>query len=98
MATQVPSSSASAVFDQEGPRELAAGRTSNVSQNGDDREKNATNGIPEKNHEYVTGSKLMFILVSATLVYFLLMLDGSVLSTTIPQITSEFDSLLDVGW
>lgn len=38
------------------------------------------------------------IIVPATLVYFLVMLDGSIISTAIPQITVEFNSLLDVGW
>ncbi|KAL4997556.1 putative MFS transporter [Aspergillus recurvatus] len=38
------------------------------------------------------------IIIPTTLVYFLLMLDGSIISVAIPAITSEFDSLLDIGW
>lgn len=38
------------------------------------------------------------ILFPATLVYFLVMLDSSIISTAIPEITNEFNSLLDVGW
>ncbi|KAL1881219.1 hypothetical protein Daus18300_001070 [Diaporthe australafricana] len=52
----------------------------------------------EAKQEYVTGIKLVFILVSVTLVYFLLMLDSSIISTAIPQITTDFKALLDVGW
>jgi hypothetical protein len=65
-----------------------------ISQNEADSEKNPK----EEEHEYVTGVKLIFIIISVTLVYFLVMLDGSIVSTAIPQITSDFDSLLDVGW
>ncbi|KAI6085886.1 MFS general substrate transporter [Hypoxylon rubiginosum] len=42
--------------------------------------------------------KLMVIMVPVTLVYFLLMLDTSIVSTAVPTITSEFDSLKDIGW
>ncbi|KAL2866060.1 MDR family MFS transporter [Aspergillus lucknowensis] len=40
----------------------------------------------------------VIILIPTTLVYFLLMLDGSIISVAIPAITSAFDSLLDIGW
>lgn len=71
------------------------------------------------NYEYVTGIKLALILAAVTLVYFLIMLDGSIVATVgtyllwivshvvnselilsqaIPKITTEFHSLLDVGW
>ncbi|KAK1759802.1 MFS general substrate transporter [Echria macrotheca] len=49
-------------------------------------------------HEYVTGPKLFAILVPTTLVYFLVMLDGSIIATAIPAITTQFDSLLDIAW
>jgi hypothetical protein len=64
-----------------------------MSQNEKDSEKNSK----EEEHEYVTGVKLILIIIPVTLVYFLVMLDGSIVSTAIPQITSDFDSLLDVG-
>jgi MFS family permease len=48
--------------------------------------------------EYVTGFKLALSVSSVTVVCFLLMLDQSILSTAIPQITSQFHSLPDVGW
>lgn len=52
-----------------------------------------------REERYVAGFKLVCIIVPTTLAYFLVMLDGSIISTAIPQITSTFpDSLLDVGW
>ncbi|PVH94015.1 MFS general substrate transporter [Periconia macrospinosa] len=46
----------------------------------------------------MSGIKRTMIILPATLVYFLVMLDSSIISTAIPQITDEFNSLLDVGW
>ncbi|KAI2602595.1 MFS general substrate transporter [Hypoxylon sp. NC1633] len=48
--------------------------------------------------EYVTGIKTTLVLAAITIVYFLVMLDNTILATAIPHITSEFHSLLDVGW
>ncbi|OCK76093.1 efflux pump [Lepidopterella palustris CBS 459.81] len=52
----------------------------------------------ESGHEYITGMRLGAILASVTLVVFLVMLDMSIVVTAIPQITSDFHSLHDVGW
>ncbi|KAH8897375.1 MFS general substrate transporter [Thozetella sp. PMI_491] len=49
-------------------------------------------------HQYLSGVKLFLVLVPCTLVYFLTMLDSSIIATAVPQITSDFDSLLDIGW
>ncbi|MCJ1386604.1 hypothetical protein MMC17_009730 [Xylographa soralifera] len=49
-------------------------------------------------HEYGSTGKAIVVLVPVIFVYFLLMLDASVMATAIPSITSEFDSLLDIGW
>ncbi|KAI1097906.1 putative MFS transporter [Jackrogersella minutella] len=54
--------------------------------------------VSAESHEYVTGSKLVSILVAVTLAYFLAMLDTSIVATAIPRITTEFHSLSDVGW
>jgi len=108
MATKLPSPKN---YEQEIPQDAGAevGRTDELangshpssslenraSRNEEDIEKTSK---PEDEHEYVTGIKLVLIMVPITLVYFLLMLDGSIISTAIPEITSQFDSLLDVGW
>ncbi|KAF2177954.1 efflux pump protein [Zopfia rhizophila CBS 207.26] len=52
----------------------------------------------EENHEYITGFKLFAVLASVTLAAFLMLLDGSIIGVAIPNITSEFHSLDDVGW
>ncbi|KAH8427735.1 MDR family MFS transporter [Aspergillus melleus] len=52
----------------------------------------------ELKYEYPTGLSVTFILTSVTLAYFLFFLDLAVISTATPAITSEFDSLVDVGW
>ncbi|KAL2814870.1 major facilitator superfamily domain-containing protein [Aspergillus cavernicola] len=53
---------------------------------------------PESEYQYPTGLSATLILTSITLAYFLFFLDLAVISTATPAITSEFDSLVDVGW
>ncbi|KAI1087097.1 MFS general substrate transporter [Rostrohypoxylon terebratum] len=48
--------------------------------------------------QYVTGIARWLILGPVTLAYFTFFLDLAVLSTATPSITSEFDSLVDIGW
>ena len=109
MAADHPSAETTVTFERETPsagmpRDLISSSQPGPSsekqrlQSAEDAEKNSAKGVPEEQHDYVTGVKLILILVPTTLVYFLLMLDGSIVSTAIPEITSEFDSLLDVGW
>nr|QNC49733.1 Hfaza1C [Hypoxylon fragiforme] len=57
-----------------------------------------SNDAEEKQVEYVTGIKLALVLAALTIVYFLIMLDNTILATATPFITDEFHSLLDVGW
>ncbi|CAG7938445.1 unnamed protein product [Penicillium nalgiovense] len=52
----------------------------------------------ELKYHYPTGLPLTLILTSVTLSYFLFFLDLAVISTATPAITSQFDSLIDVGW
>lgn len=52
----------------------------------------------DPNHEYLSGLKLVAVLAAVVLPYFLVMLDASIVSTAAPQITTTFNSLLDVGW
>ena len=48
--------------------------------------------------EYPSGIERALILGPVTLTYFLWFLDLAVVSTATPAITSEFNSLIDVGW
>jgi hypothetical protein len=52
----------------------------------------------ELNRQYPSGLAVTLILASVTLAYFLFFLDLAVISTATPAITSQFDSLVDVGW
>ncbi|KAE8552715.1 hypothetical protein EYB25_004094 [Talaromyces marneffei] len=47
---------------------------------------------------YVEGMKLYILMASMTLIFFLVMVDISIVSTAVPKITSDFNSLEDVGW
>ena len=53
---------------------------------------------PTKEREWVSGLPLTIILGAICLVCFLMLLDTSIVVTAIPQITSDFHSLQDVGW
>ncbi|KAL4972120.1 major facilitator superfamily domain-containing protein [Aspergillus desertorum] len=48
--------------------------------------------------EWLEGWKLVSVLSGVTLVSFLMLLDTSIISTAIPVITRDFNSLVDVGW
>ncbi|OTB12248.1 hypothetical protein K445DRAFT_66614 [Daldinia sp. EC12] len=54
--------------------------------------------IEDDHYEYIKGPKLYLVMLATAIVYFLIMLDNTILATAIPYITSEFHSLLDVGW
>ena len=56
-------------------------------------------GIPnEEGGIWVTGLSLFTILGAICLVCFLMLLDTSIIVTAVPQITTDFHSLQDVGW
>ncbi|PYH87574.1 putative MFS transporter [Aspergillus ellipticus CBS 707.79] len=64
-----------------------------------DVEKDGPGESPLAKDEYLLSlPQGLSIIFPVTLVYFLLMLDTSIVSTAAPEITSQFDSLLDVGW
>ncbi|RWA07257.1 hypothetical protein EKO27_g7848 [Xylaria grammica] len=52
----------------------------------------------QTNHEYPTGLRLVLVLSSVYISIFLVSLDRLIVTTAIPAITNEFDSLPDVGW
>ncbi|KAI1381880.1 MFS multidrug transporter [Hypoxylon crocopeplum] len=59
---------------------------------------------PHPEHEnkprmtYLSGVELWAVLISVTLVSFVMLLDMTIIVTAIPQITDEFKSLSDIGW
>ena len=66
--------------------------------NGYDTEKNTADSAAEDTREYPSGIAKILILGPVTLTYFLFFLDLAVVSTATPAITSDFNSLIDVGW
>ncbi|OHW98068.1 MFS multidrug transporter [Colletotrichum incanum] len=52
----------------------------------------------DPDEEYITGIKLILVLAALTFVVFLMLLDGSIITTAVPEITTAFNSLSDVGW
>ncbi|KAJ6072376.1 hypothetical protein N7467_010461 [Penicillium canescens] len=61
-------------------------------------EKSTSINDTELKFKYPTGLSVTLILTSVTLAYFLFFLDLAVISTATPAITSQFNSLVDVGW
>ncbi|KAI1345651.1 putative MFS multidrug transporter [Xylaria sp. FL0043] len=55
-------------------------------------------GFGSEDDEYISGYKLFAALVGIISVFFIVLLDFSIISTAIPYITSEFHRLQDVGW
>ncbi|KAJ5368692.1 Aspyridones efflux protein [Penicillium cataractarum] len=47
---------------------------------------------------YINGSRLYVLSAAFTMAGIMLAIDGSILSTAIPRITSEFNSIDDIGW
>ena len=58
----------------------------------------ADGATSEEDKEWVSGIKLLTIMIAVTIACFLMLLDVSIVSTAIPYITNEFHSLDDVGW
>lgn len=63
-----------------------------------DAEISTSSDDTELKREYPSGLAVTLILTSVTLAYFLFFLDLAVISTATPAITTQFDSLVDVGW
>ncbi|KAH7159859.1 major facilitator superfamily domain-containing protein [Dactylonectria estremocensis] len=55
--------------------------------------------VPKEDiQEYVSGWKLISLMISITMAAFLMLLDMSIITTAIPRITEQFHSLDDIGW
>ncbi|KAI1834733.1 hypothetical protein DTO006G1_3439 [Penicillium roqueforti] len=76
---------------------MAETKSSNL-ENQDGVEMSASIHNTELKRQYPSGLAVTLILTSVTLAYFLFFLDLAVISTATPAITSQFDSLVDVGW
>lgn len=61
-------------------------------------DKSSASDSEEYKHVYPQGFRLTLILTAVVLAYLLIYLDLAIMSTATPSITSEFDSLVDIGW
>ncbi|KAK4665413.1 hypothetical protein QC763_401570 [Podospora pseudopauciseta] len=52
----------------------------------------------DEKSQYLTGLKLVMVVSCMCLACFLMLIDTMVVSTAIPRITDEFNSLADIGW
>ncbi|WYZ44857.1 hypothetical protein EsH8_VIII_000173 [Colletotrichum jinshuiense] len=52
----------------------------------------------EVEEEFITGVRLVLVLAALTFVIFMMLLDMSIITTAVPEITTAFNSLADVGW
>ncbi|KAL5315754.1 hypothetical protein ACEPPN_016624 [Leptodophora sp. 'Broadleaf-Isolate-01'] len=108
MASPTPSSHSTLTTNIEKPPENVsptaaasrpASRQSQMSQKSNQETKDLGSVVEQPyEHKFLTGPKLYMALSGATLACFLVLLDASIIATAIPHITSEFQSLLDVGW
>lgn len=48
--------------------------------------------------DYLTGLKLVTLIIALCLVVFLVALDQTIIATAIPKITDRFNSISDIGW
>jgi len=53
---------------------------------------------PEDTNHYLTGFKLVTLVIALCLAVFLVALDQTIIATAIPKITDHFNSISDIGW
>lgn len=58
----------------------------------------SNNETPQKEQSGLSRTARVLVLVPVILTYFLWFLDLAVVSTATPAITTEFNSIVDVGW
>ncbi|RHZ58908.1 hypothetical protein CDV55_105826 [Aspergillus turcosus] len=73
-------------------------KTTQRTETSDDGETNHTKSDLDDTYQEQSATKVILLLVSIMMTMFLVALDRTIISTAIPQITNEFDSLSDVGW
>ncbi|KAJ5586969.1 uncharacterized protein N7459_002734 [Penicillium hispanicum] len=73
-------------------------RTGTTDREEDEEQGEATKSQGDGERKYLTGLKLFLVVVGLTLVFFLVLLDTSIIATAIPKITTDFHSLQDLGW
>ncbi|KAJ5678899.1 hypothetical protein N7462_007143 [Penicillium macrosclerotiorum] len=82
---------------QEVAKELRSVSNSSTDVQNESMEK-VTEATNDEERKYLTGLKLVMVVVAVTLVCFLVLLDTSIIATALPVITTHFHSLEDLGW
>jgi len=54
--------------------------------------------VDKKGPTYIEGARLYLVLFGVVLVVFMIMLDQTIMVAAIPRISSQFNSLKDIGW
>lgn len=85
-------------YESEYSSEKQQNGTDIVSASKDDEK--ATNNGSQTDDEikYPTGARIVLILAALCMAVFLVALDQTIISTAIPKITDEFNSIGDIGW
>lgn len=66
--------------------------------NSSDKDRSTAKEEQEDEAQYPSGIRLGLVMLALCLAVFLVSLDNSIISTAIPKITDEFNSLGDIGW
>lgn len=69
-----------------------------VEEEGRSKEEKENGRYVERENEYLTGFRLIAVLLGVGMVVFLIMLDQTIVVTAIPRITGDFNSIKDIGW
>ncbi|KAI0144375.1 major facilitator superfamily domain-containing protein [Xylariaceae sp. FL1272] len=78
--------------------ELSSASEAKPEANSSDADGSAAEEKQEDESQYPSGIRLGLVMLALCLAVFLVSLDNSIVSTAIPKITDEFNSLGDIGW
>lgn len=87
----------------DGPREqnnveLSSAGETKPEADSSDKDGSTAKEEQEDESQYPSGIRLGLVMLALCLAVFLMSLDNSIISTAIPKITDEFNSLGDIGW
>lgn len=78
--------------------ELSSVGETKLEANSSDKDGSIAKEEHEDESQYPSGIRLGLVILALCLAVFLMSLDNSIISTAIPKITDEFNSLGDIGW
>jgi hypothetical protein len=93
--SETTSSEKPSVHDSPIPKS-ADDSSTNVDKSSENAEKTGSDAEDPSN--YVSGLKLVTLILALCLAVFLVALDQTIIATAIPKITDHFNSISDIGW